>query len=268
MKYIIRAIAALICFAANSAAFAQHAGDVFLGVDGGRIFTGRIDQQQNITWPVRVVAATFGDSGCQPFTANPGFDSLPGTFAVGTRVGWNAVDGLKVWNGDGFDLVDNETLVLSFQSAMFTVGAAPANGFSLFVQADGGFHRHLDFCMNGCPNGCAPPPGAENGIYLLSLEMYSDAAALESSEHFWIVFNYGDAAANQQQAIAWVENNLIEQCPADLAGDDGAVDVFDLFVLLDNWGADGPGADLAEPNDVVDVFDLFVLLDAWGDCAP
>ena len=52
--------------------------------------------------------------------------------------------------------------------------------------------------------------------------------------------------------------------PGDLAKPFGVVDVFDLFVLLDNWGTDGPGADLAPPLDVVDVFDLFVLLDNWG----
>ena len=60
-------------------------------------------------------------------------------------------------------------------------------------------------------------------------------------------------------------------CPADLTnssggGPDGTVNVFDLFVLLANWNANGPGADLAAPFDVVDVFDLFVLLGEWGDC--
>lgn len=55
-------------------------------------------------------------------------------------------------------------------------------------------------------------------------------------------------------------------CPADISGDDNNVDVFDLFVLLNNWGTSGVGADLAAPNDVVDVFDLFALLGAWGPC--
>ena len=60
-------------------------------------------------------------------------------------------------------------------------------------------------------------------------------------------------------------------CPADLtdaAGGvpDGDINVFDLFVLLDNWGTNGAGADLAPANNVVDVFDLFVLLDSWGKC--
>jgi len=56
-------------------------------------------------------------------------------------------------------------------------------------------------------------------------------------------------------------------CPADIAEDDNAVNVFDLLALLGNWGADGEGADLAEPNDTVDVFDLLELLEPRGPCS-
>lgn len=52
--------------------------------------------------------------------------------------------------------------------------------------------------------------------------------------------------------------------PGDLAAPFGVIDVFDLFVLLSNWGTNGPGADLAQPYNVVDVFDLFVLLANWS----
>jgi len=55
-------------------------------------------------------------------------------------------------------------------------------------------------------------------------------------------------------------------CPADIAEDDGLINVFDLLELLANWGADAPGADLAEPLDLVNVFDLLELLAAWGAC--
>lgn len=67
-------------------------------------------------------------------------------------------------------------------------------------------------------------------------------------------------------------DSTLPPCPADLAGTgspnlpDGAVDVFDLFVLLSNWGTNGAGANLAADLNVVDVFDLFALLSAWGDC--
>jgi len=55
-------------------------------------------------------------------------------------------------------------------------------------------------------------------------------------------------------------------CAADIAGDDDAVDVFDLLELLASWGAcPGCAADLTG-DDVVDVFDLLDLLSAWGPC--
>lgn len=57
-----------------------------------------------------------------------------------------------------------------------------------------------------------------------------------------------------------------ETCPADIDGDDGEVNVFDLILLLSNWNTDGPGAEIAPPTDVVDVFDLIELLDQWGSC--
>jgi hypothetical protein len=53
-------------------------------------------------------------------------------------------------------------------------------------------------------------------------------------------------------------------CP-DLNGD-GDVDVLDLLILLDAWGAcPGCAADLNGDGDV-DVLDLLLLLDAWGPC--
>lgn len=60
-------------------------------------------------------------------------------------------------------------------------------------------------------------------------------------------------------------------CPQPCASDisdpaDQVVDVFDLFVLLSNWGTNGTGADLADPTNTVDVFDLFILLGSWGAC--
>jgi hypothetical protein len=50
----------------------------------------------------------------------------------------------------------------------------------------------------------------------------------------------------------------------DLAPPFGTINVADLFVLLSNWGTNGPGADLAPPTNIVDVADLFVLLANWG----
>lgn len=54
--------------------------------------------------------------------------------------------------------------------------------------------------------------------------------------------------------------------PGDLNGDD-AVDVFDLFILLNNWGecetADNCAGDIVVDGSI-DVFDLFEMLERWG----
>lgn len=55
-------------------------------------------------------------------------------------------------------------------------------------------------------------------------------------------------------------------CDADIANNDGLVDVSDLFTLLSNWGQNGPGADVASPTNMIDVSDLFQLLSGFGAC--
>jgi hypothetical protein len=267
MKKLIVIVASCV-LGLPAVARAQHAGDIYLGIEEQRMVTGKINPDQTITTPIRVFTATFGDSGCNPFTSNPGFDTLLGTFQPGTSIGWNAVDGIKVWNGNGFDVVDTEFFDISFASQSFIVSTGPAVGFAIAVQSDGGFHKHLNFCMNGCPNGCNLPAGADPGIYLLSLEVYSTATGVQTSDPFWIVFNYQNNIAEQQAAATWVHENLEQPatCAADVAGNDGVVNVSDLFILLAAWNTNGPGASLAAPTNIVDVSDLFVLLSQWGDC--
>jgi hypothetical protein len=66
----------------------------------------------------------------------------------------------------------------------------------------------------------------------------------------------------------WVECGQIEPvtgCVGDL-NNSGAVDVFDLLILLGAWGpCPGCPADL-NASGAVDVFDLLILLGAWGPC--
>ncbi len=53
-------------------------------------------------------------------------------------------------------------------------------------------------------------------------------------------------------------------CPGDL-NDDDVVDIDDLFVVLNNWGASGGIADITDDG-MVDIDDLFVVLNNWGNC--
>lgn len=245
-------------------ATAQHAGDIHLRVTNSAIETG-----QAPTWPKRVFAGTFGQSGFPEFTSNPGFDALPGTFQVGFRVGFNVRDAVTVWNGNGFTLTGSETFTISFLTATITTTSGPMPGFDLAVQPDGGWHRHLSFFING--PGQAGNPLPDPGIYLLPLELYSTDPAVESSKPFWILFNYQDSPASLQTAQAWVEENLVDPpapCVGDLNGD-SVVGAGDLGILLGAWGSCQTGlpctADLTGDG-AVGPADLGILLGAWGAC--
>jgi polyhydroxybutyrate depolymerase len=54
-------------------------------------------------------------------------------------------------------------------------------------------------------------------------------------------------------------------CPADVSGD-LTVDVYDLLLLLQQWGSGGESASDIDGSGLVDVDDLSHLLVAWGVC--
>jgi hypothetical protein len=61
----------------------------------------------------------------------------------------------------------------------------------------------------------------------------------------------------------------IDPCAADVAGNDGVIDINDLLALLGAWGTGDPVFDIAPagaPDGVVNIQDLLTLLAAWGPC--
>ena len=59
-------------------------------------------------------------------------------------------------------------------------------------------------------------------------------------------------------------------CVADIAGNDGVVDIEDLLVLISEWDAADSSADISGeggiPDGTVDISDLLALIGAWGIC--
>ena len=62
----------------------------------------------------------------------------------------------------------------------------------------------------------------------------------------------------------------VQGCLADLAGDNGIVDVNDLLFLIAAWGSSDSPADITGPDSfpdgTVDIADLLQLIAAWGPC--
>lgn len=253
-------LAGISALAFATAAKAQHLGDIAVSVDSGALATGANEAAGSV--PERVFGATFGDTGVPRFTSNPGFEALPGTFTAGSRLGFDAVAGLRRFTGAAVEPVTDEFIEVKFLTLVANIGAEPASGFSLAVQSNGGFHRHLNFTLRS-----AGPKLPVSGLYVAELELYSTDGVTLPSEPFWVVFNDGRPAAELASALAWVEENLASggaACPADLDGS-GDVGAPDLALLLGAWG--GSGADLSGDG-LTGAADLAQLLGAWGACSP
>jgi hypothetical protein len=54
-------------------------------------------------------------------------------------------------------------------------------------------------------------------------------------------------------------------CIADVAGNDGQVNVNDLLFIIADWGQSGSPADI-DGSGQVDVGDLLLVIADWGEC--
>jgi hypothetical protein len=57
----------------------------------------------------------------------------------------------------------------------------------------------------------------------------------------------------------------VEPCPADIAGGDGNVNIDDLLVVINAWGATSGPADVNQSG-LVDIDDLLAVINGWGAC--
>ena len=102
--------------------------------------------------------------------------------------------------------------------------------------------------------------GGANGDLVHALTVFDDGSgpALFAAGGFPIA---GGAPANGIAKLS-----LLPCCAADIdASQNGAVDVDDLLVVINQWGASGGTADITVDGDV-DVDDLIAVINAWGPC--
>jgi hypothetical protein len=268
---MFRFYAASICMLAMTCQLhAQlHSGDVILDIHDGKMVTGTVDGDGMPLFPWHVWTENFGSAGIPNFAADPGYDSLSGTFIPGHAVGLFINKALRVWDaeqGHFLDIASPETIEVSrFSNVITTPAEDPLPGETLpsltlgVANASGLIHIHPNYTLT------APH---STGLYLLELRIWVSTEGVEPSDPFWIIFNQNESQEMVAEATQWVEDNLVEPlgCPADLNGD-GVVNVSDLLVLLSAWG-DNPGhaADL-NGDGVVNVSDLLLLLGSWGACS-
>jgi hypothetical protein len=55
-------------------------------------------------------------------------------------------------------------------------------------------------------------------------------------------------------------------CPADIAGDDGLINIDDLLLVINFWGQGAGAPGDANHSGSVDIDDLLFIINAWGAC--
>jgi hypothetical protein len=256
--------AVIVMVGAAVPAMAQHAGDIALTVENGRIVTNEQASPGMLTRS-RVFRSEFGVLG-DHFTQDPGFDCLPGTFPTPGAIGFRIRGPVLRWNGAGLDGSDPASFSIAFASLGPTFSPlcnTVVDGFTINIGSNGQWHRHLEFIHE------AP---SQPGIYVLELELFTTTAQIGSSRPFWIVFNEEFGEADHTEAVEWVVENLVPQrCSADFDRD-GTVGVPDIFSFLSVWfagpaTADGWRADF-DGSCSIGVPDIFSFLAAWFAGCP
>lgn len=185
---IARTVTAAALFAAASSTALAGELDVWVSFDNGRIVTGSADKSTNpvtFTSGVRVFEAEFGELPDFPnLLDEPGF--FTETLPAGTGIGFNILDALRVWNGSDFGTIGAQTMSIFGDpfpdgDVATTPGSADVfvPGFQ-FIEADasGSFDDHPTFQLNN----------QADGVYLLSIELFTDADGIAASEPMYIVF--------------------------------------------------------------------------------
>jgi hypothetical protein len=258
MKTKLMSIVAGVCGGAYGLASAQHAGDVLLTVENGRIVTGLIDETgTNVRSNVRVFGAKLGEI-VPNFTDEPGFDNEPGTFAVGSRIGFNVRRAVRVYDDHQFGTVSGSfEIAFGPLSVQTHADDVPVPGFSLPVGINGEWHTHLEYTL------LSP---AEDGLYLLELELYSDEPGVGTSLPFWFVFNQNQSEQEHAVALRWANVHLAGACVADVddgtqSGNyDGGVTIDDLLYYLALFEAGDALADV-DDGTATGAFDGGVTID-------
>jgi hypothetical protein len=201
MRFGLSLLVVLLC---SSNAFAQHAGDIEIGLEGGQLVVEPGDEG----W---LFESEFPQSPdpLAYFTDEPGFEADDGVLDAGEELSVELLSGLLFWNGASVGAAPAGTALAIDQGparlASLT-GAGPLNAFVLGSADDeGGLHAHLDFLLLQ-ENGATPPvlePGGPLGVFGLHLRLTSPQHG--ASQPLLIAFNNGlpdDDFAAAAEALA------------------------------------------------------------------
>ena len=233
MRFPHFSFAFLMAIAGASSALAHD--DVLPYALGGKIVTGGHDDvvgTDNIT--ERVFGYDFGEDPSDPYViGDPGFNN--GAFAIGIypnngllpanfTLGFNVLSNLQFWDGSGpvsfapalagVDLGINRGSNTVHISGSGQSGTVPTIGST---GAAGRLHVHVQSQLNASDGTNPNLPNAPDGIYLVGLDLQLPGSGLANSDPIYFVYDNGLGEETHDEAIDWVQNNLVVPEPSSWA---------------------------------------------------
>lgn len=251
IRSTILAAALTLLMAPPTASAQEHEGDIVLLVDNAQIITTDARYNPLCTFGTRL------EVGNQ--TNDPGFDSPTSEFPANSEVGFTLLHALRVWDGTDFDTIPTERVEMSWGPLgpiTTPLDDTPVDGFTLGVGQSGEFHYHYKFKLTS--------PAAP-GVYLMTLQMWSDDDAIAPSEPIHLVLAQTVDDQVFAEALDWWERNgawcTASDCVADFNGDE-TVDTRDVLAFLNAWSNQDPTADI-NGDGSVDTRDVLAYLNLW-----
>jgi hypothetical protein len=246
-----------------------HNADFVPAVQDGKIVVGSVDPDTgDVVYPSPIMSAILGSEGFPNFTNNPGFNAELGALIPGMTIGFSILRAPRVWDDVAmdFETIASEQITVRASAQNFVAPSTDTRVDGIvFGQASStpaaSFHHHLQYLLN---NGI--PPMVE-GVWLLELELWSGNSGVEASDPLYVVFGQGAGEGQIDDAIAWIEENLIgSPCLADINGD-GTLNFFDVSAFLTAYSAQEQVADFNNDGQF-NFFDVSAFLSAYANGCP
>ncbi|MCA9275594.1 MAG: hypothetical protein KDA29_06170 [Phycisphaerales bacterium] len=265
----ISTICVVLCASTTLAlAGGLHDADYILSVQNNQIIAGAVDPGTgDVVYPSPIKSALLGAEGFPNFTNDPGFNAELGQLIPGMTIGFSILRAPRVWDEIAldFDTIATEQITVRAAGQNFVAPSTDTDFEGIVfgqasTSASASFHHHMQYLLNG-----GLPPMVE-GVWLLELELWTESAGIAPSDPLFLVFAQGDGVDQLDDAIAWIEDNLIgTPCLADL-NDDGNLDFFDVSAFLTAYNAQDTMADFNNDGQF-NFFDVSAFLTAYtGGC--
>lgn len=263
------AFATLAVTCSMAASSGLHDADFILAVRDSQIVTGVVNPDTgDVIYPSRIKSAMLGAEGFPNFTNDPGFNAELGQLVPGMTIGFSILRAPRVWDDVTMDFDTTASEQITVRAAAQDIDAPSSDTVLegiVFGQASNTpsatFHHHMQYLLNG-----ALPPMVQ-GVWMLELELWTESSGIDASDPLYLVFAQGDGEDQLDDAIAWIEDNLIgSACLADLTGD-GVLDFFDVSAFLVAFNAQDTVADFNNDGQF-NFFDVSSFLSAYTEGCP